>query len=295
MGGKLDATNVVTPLVSVITPISYDHTDKLGETLAAIAGEKAGILKKEVPAVVAPQPKEASDVIRRIASERGTPLIEVDSEYEWGMRDFDFSGQRFWARGFQGAYPKLEIPLLGQHQIVNAVTALAVCAELREKGLAISPEGMEKGLAQVDWPGRFQILERDPFLVVDGAQNGASAEALRQTLLQIFPHRPYHLILGLSADKEIEEICSILCPMAKEVIATRSRSVRALLPEELAKVVRRHFENVRITQSLSEALRESRLHATPEAVLVVTGSLYLVGEVLSIFEQQATGSGACGR
>ena len=275
MGGRLDATNVVTPRVCAITPISYDHTDKLGKTLGAIAREKAGILKKGIPAVIGPQPKEALDVIRDAARERGVPLIEVDSAYRWGVKRFDFSGQHFWVKGPNREYPDLEIPLLGEHQLENAVVALALCETLKEGSV-------ETGFPQVRWPGRFQILEKDPFLVVDGAQNGASAQALGQTLLEVFPNRPYHMILGLSEDKEIDDVCRVLCPMATEVVATRSQSVRALLPEELAKAVRRYCGKVEVASNLSQALGRSRERVTKEGVIVVTGSLYLVGEALSL-------------
>jgi len=286
MGGRLDATNVVRPLISAITPISYDHTDKLGKTLTEIACEKAQILKKEALAVVSHQDAEPLSEIRRVAKEKGITLSEVSSSYSYHRVEKSEEGTHFDVEGLTGNLPNLFLPLLGEHQIRNALTAIAVCEALVQKGRVVSKESIRKGLSKVDWPGRFQIIAKNPVLVLDGAQNGASASALKETFLDFFKGRLLTLILGISANKEVEAVCSILCPLAETVIVTQARTVRAMSPPELKNYAARYSKQIEIIPSLQEALDSAREGADSEGVILVAGSLYLIGEALALLKNE---------
>ena len=286
MGGRLDATNVVHPLVAAITPISYDHTDKLGRTLTEIACEKAQILKKEALGVIAHQDAEPLSEIRRVAKEKGVTLSEVSSSYSYHIIKKSEEGTYFDVEGLKGNLPDLFLPLLGEHQVRNSLTAMAVCEALVQKGRAVSKESIREGLSKVDWPGRFQIVAKNPILVLDGAQNGASASALKETLLDFFKGRPLCLILGISATKEINAVCEILCPLAEEVIVTQANSVRALSVDQLMAHAFPYSRYLQIIPSVSEALSWARARRGPNAVILVTGSLYLVGEALELLQHQ---------
>jgi len=188
MGGRLDATNVITPQVAVITSISYDHMMYLGDTLGAIAAEKAGIIKPGVPVVSAPQPPEAAEVIARIAGERNAPLTVVGQDWQWQNLHASNQGQEFtvWQTGDKRK-AMYTLPLLGRHQQVNATTALAAVAQLRKHGVDVPEAAAREGLASVQWPGRLEVLGQDPWVIVDGAHNGDSMQKLCTTLKELFP------------------------------------------------------------------------------------------------------------
>ena len=320
LGGRLDATNVVTPRISVITSISYDHTAILGKTLTEIAREKAGIIKRGTPVVTAPQHEEALAVIQQVAREKGAPLTEVSAELEFQVaslrsqasglkfqvsrksQDLDSQVFTLEAEDLRPVTWDLRLPLLGHHQLVNAATALAAIAVLREQGIAISDGAIRDGLASVQWPGRFEILEREPLLVVDGAHNADSAHQLVETLHSLRAHTPIHLIFGASNDKDIEGMFAELLPHAASLILTRSHNPRAADPVELARLATRHSEqseespntddrffvaenapqndrvHVSIVPDLGSALREARQRANRDDVICVTGSLFVVAQ-----------------
>lgn len=285
MGGRLDATNVVHPLVSVITPISYDHTDKLGKTLTSIAAEKAEIVKPETAAVTAPQEPEALEVIREIARTKSAPLLEVAEHYNIQELGRSREGTRFQVMGPGGDYPLLFVPLLGAHQVDNAVTAIGVCEVLKRKGFSLSKASIQKGLSKVDWPGRIQVVGEEPLLILDGAQNDASANALKETLCDLFPGKPVLLILGISQDKEVETVCRILCPMAESVILTQAKNKRALPVCALMDYAAPYSRYLQLVPSLDEALDWACRRVDGEWVVVVAGSLYLVGEALAFLQE----------
>lgn len=289
MGGRLDATNVVQPFVAVLLPISYDHTDKLGKTLTKIACEKAHIFKRGAPAIVSTQEAEPLAEIRRVAKEKGVVPAFVPSSYRYHSVAKGTEGSRFEVRGRRNHYTDLFLPLLGEHQIQNAVTAIAVCEALMEKGVVISEEAFRSGLSKVEWPGRFQILDDHPTLIVDGAQNGASALTLKNTLLDLYPKRPLCLILGISANKEIGAVCKTLCPLAAQVIVTAARNIRSLPVDELREYASPYSKRLLAITSLSEAVAWAEAHVGPEGVIVVAGSLYLVGEALALFQKTENG------
>ena len=279
VGGRLDATNVVTPEVSVITSISRDHTELLGETLPEIAGEKAGIIKEGVPVVVAPQVPEVEEVMTAIARERGLEMVNVGRESVWRAMGHDDRGQSLLVRDFENEY-RISMPLLGDHQQENAATAISALNVLRKKGWHISDADVLDGFADIHWPGRMEELGRRPLVIADGAHNGDSARRLREALLKHFDFRKAVLVVGVSADKNVEEIASELVPLASTVILTKSRHMRAAEPAELVVAFTRPDIIVETTGSVKEALDRAREIASEEDLICATGSLFVVGEAI---------------
>lgn len=258
LGGRLDATNAVTPHVSVLTSLSLDHRQYLGDTLEEIAAEKAGILKPGIPAVSAPQTDAAARVITETARRAGAPLT--------------------WVR----EPVALEVALPGSHQKLNAALALEA---LKASPLAIPPRAVQEGLANVVWPGRFQIVERPgrAALVLDGAHNEAAAARLVQTWRERFGERRPAILLGILRDKDVAAICRELAPLAAEFIAAPVRSLRSCAVADLAGRIREAAPQTpcRESASAAEGLRLAEAGGRP---VLATGSLFLVGEILALLD-----------
>jgi dihydrofolate synthase / folylpolyglutamate synthase len=292
LGGRLDATNVVHPAVCGITSLSYDHVELLGHTLSLIAWEKAGIIKAGVPVVSAPQAVEAAGVIRRVCSDTGARLIQVGETWRWQPISRDLSGQKLTITGPQHKeFENLQIRLLGQHQQVNATTAVAMLSELQAKGVRLTDDDICSGVAAARWPGRFEVLNREPVLVVDSAHNSDSAGKLRSALRDLFPIPPFGrlaLLFGASNDKDITGMLeTFLTPSpesgfqpADKVIVTRSGHPRQTDPVALAEMVRRLSADVptSVQDSLTDALAEAMAWARPGDVVCVTGSIFVVAQ-----------------
>ncbi|MHC4718556.1 MAG: bifunctional folylpolyglutamate synthase/dihydrofolate synthase, partial [Planctomycetota bacterium] len=274
LGGRLDATNVVTPEVSVITSISLEHTEVLGETVAEIAAEKAGIMKPGVPVVSSPQDGGAAAVIAGRCLEAGSRLVAVGRDVSWRETGSSLSGQSLHVDGLSGRHD-LTIPLLGEYQLENAATAVAVL-----ETLDIPKDSIAAGLSGVDWPGRLQILRRRPLLVADGAHSGDSARRLREALERHFHFARLILIIGASADKDLSRIVAHLAPAADTVIATKSRHPRAMAPEAVAGEFSRHGRPAEIAADVAQALALALGRAARGDLICATGSLFLVGEVV---------------
>ncbi|MCU0666356.1 MAG: bifunctional folylpolyglutamate synthase/dihydrofolate synthase [Candidatus Omnitrophica bacterium] len=264
MGGRLDATNTTNAQVCVITPISYEHTDKLGKTLRQIAREKAGIIKSEIrnpksesakPIVIcAPQEKEALDVIRKRCIDVGAKIYEIK----------------------KNKLTQFKTQLLGFHQQINANVAKEAVKALSYFGAKISDSKIRKGLAGTFWPGRCEVISQKPFIVLDGAQNKASAKALKEAIRANFRYNKLILVLGISQDKDIRGICAQLRTLAGTVILTKSSNPRATEPKVLA----RYFpkKDTRQTSGVKEALCLAKEEAKEKDLILVTGSLFVVGE-----------------
>lgn len=268
LGGRLDATNVVQPELCVITPVDYDHEAFLGRSLEAIAGEKAGILKPGTPAVFARQRPEAERVLDGRAAELG---IAVKRTRDWPLRDVELH-----ARGsrFQFGELRIECPLAGEHQVENAcTTALA----LSEAGVPAAR--IELGIAAARWPGRLELLSREPEIIVDGAHNPAGARALAAYIDRFYSGRRIRLIFGAMRDKAIEEIAGILFPRAWQVVVTAPKQARALAPESLRHVI--EHPNLQAAETLEGALQLVR-DAAPSDAVFITGSLFLVAEARAL-------------
>lgn len=279
LGGRLDATNVITPLVSVITPISFDHMEYLGHTLAAIATEKAGIIKPGVPVVSAPQPGEALTVIENIARQRQAPLTVADRAWTWRSEQMTPEGQIFSARPRDGDWSTYHLPLLGQHQLINAVTALTTVNVLRDEGIAIPTEAVTGGLAHVQWAGRLEVLSRRPWVIVDGAHNGDSAQKLAAALPSLFSYRRLILIYGALAGHSVPDMLTALLPVADEILLTQVDNPRAVSPEVLLAEVKAQGRQGVCIDNVSSALERALQIASAEDMICATGSLYLVAAV----------------
>ena len=278
LGGRLDATNVVTPLVSVITPISFDHVQYLGNTLTAIATEKAGIIKPGVPVVSAPQPDEALSVIKAVCQNRGSPLTVVDHVWEWRPEKITPDGQVFSARRKGDPWTTYHLPLLGNHQLVNAGTVLATIDVLRDEGFDIPTQAVTNGLAGVHWPGRMEVMSRQPWVIVDGAHNGDSAQKLAVALSSIFHYQRMILVYGALAGHSVPDMLTALLPIADQVILTRVSNPRALDPTVLLAEVQAQGRTAECVIPVEAALKRALQMARADDLVCVTGSLYTVAD-----------------
>jgi len=274
MGGRLDATNVVNPALVVITPISFDHQAYLGSTLAEIATEKAGIIKPGTRVVCAPQQPEAADVIRQSAQALGAPLIMAP----------DRSPLLEGINGGPDGETRLGMP--GAHQLRNAAVAVAAIEQLRAQGYDISDEAVREGLANARLRGRFEVHPGKPTWVLDCAHNQLSARALRQALDDYLPARKVVFVLGFSMDKDIRAILEELAPRASNVILTRPKNPRAAPPGHLQKLAEGILPSVLIAPNVPAAVEQARRLASPEDVICITGSFYVVGEAIESFPRQ---------
>jgi dihydrofolate synthase/folylpolyglutamate synthase len=285
LGGRLDATNVITPAVCVITSLSYDHTHLLGNSLSEIAGEKAGIIKRGVPVVVAPQQTEAEQAIRSIAEQRGAPLHLVNRDWHYAAEERSLTGQTFRVWREAGDAPvQLSIPLLGHHQVQNGCTAYVALQLAAEGGLPIGLEAIRVGLSNVQWAGRFHVLSVAPTVVLDSAHNRDSALQLRIALDDYFPGRPVRMVFGASSDKDVRGMLLELSPRVSRVILTQADHPRAERSGALAEQVRSFGRPVEVVVPVAEALRIAMQDLEEDEVVLVTGSIFVVGSALAAWE-----------
>lgn len=290
LGGRLDATNVVIPEVCVITSISYDHTFVLGDTLTEIAGEKAGIIKSKVPVVVSPQEEEARVVIEQVARERSSPLVQVGRDLLFDEVSHSLDGQyiRIWTPGSNGQKPvELCIPLLGRHQVVNAATAYAALELFSRRGFTVKLDEIERGFARSFWPGRFEIIQKSPPIILDCAHNRDSALKLRLTLEEYYPGKPVLLVFGVLEDKDIKGIFAELMPLVKELILVKSIHPRAIEPAKLVEFSQPYGKTTQIIEHIPEAMEKAIQLAGDDTVLLVTGSISVVAEARKYWESKA--------
>jgi dihydrofolate synthase / folylpolyglutamate synthase len=279
LGGRLDATNVVKPLVCIITSISYDHMEVLGDTLAKIATEKAGIVKPGVPVVTAPQFPEAMEAIEKVCRERKANLIKAGQDFNWQTGKFDEKGQSFHLKGLLAEYD-LKIPLLGEHQVENAANAVTAAEILAGAEKKITKSAIVKGLQKVDWPGRLQVLHKKPRLVIDGAHNVYSMQKLGEALKKYFKYDRLILILGFSADKDVPGMLDEAVIITKDIIVAASTSPRSAKPAALVEEFARRGVKARAAESVPGALKLALADAKPNDLICATGSIFLVAEVM---------------
>jgi len=294
MGGRLDATNVISPSVCIITAISFDHVAALGKTLSQIAAEKAGIIKPGSIVISSPQPAEAARIIEKTCLNYNVPMLRVGSDIRWQSKGFDMDKQWFTVDGISGSY-ELSIPLLGTHQLDNAAAAVAALELLSQQGYSISRESIAAGLGGVVWPGRLQVLRRQPLIVADGAHNPESARGLKQSLVKYFglsaeltkeavsnsvPKYPGGsvLIIGASSGKDIAGIVAELHSLFDSVIVTSSRHPRAMAPSLIESEFTRYGIEVVTADDVAVAL--SLALSMNRDFICIAGSLFLVGEAI---------------
>jgi dihydrofolate synthase/folylpolyglutamate synthase len=305
MGGRLDATNVVEPLVSIIADISLDHQKFLGNTVGEIAGEKVGIIRPGGVVVTLPQQPEANDVIGNAILElvaRGVNAAQYVPPISPASTDYLVSSAANKSRTTAGEdrqpflcrYPLhvmgkqilVETPLVGRHQLRNVALAIAAAEELSKLGIAgITPDSLARGIRETHWPGRFQVIPARadwPEVVLDVAHNPAGAWALRSALSERYDDRPLIFVFGAMRDKAISEMTDILFPLADRVIVTRPENPRSASPEEIRQAGSRTGTEIETVPEIGAALERARSVAGVEAVVVVTGSIYLVGEAMRL-------------
>lgn len=278
MGGRLDATNVITPLVSVITNISIEHREFLGDTLEAIAYEKAGIIKDRVPVVTAVEQPSALQVIENICKEKEAQLYKLGNDFSLHMKGKDI----FSYKGVKESFDDLRLNLLGSHQFYNASLAITVIELLRGRGFTIHRDAIYNGLRKVSWPGRLETVSKEPWIILDGAHNPAGAEALAKAIANDLKFDRLFLIMGIMADKDIAAIISPLAPLAHEVILSRPRYDRASPAAGLLPVAMKYNGNSVAFEELREAIDYARSKAEGGDLIVVSGSLFTVGEARGI-------------
>jgi len=293
MGGRLDATNVVDPRVSVITDISLDHQKYLGDTVAEIAAEKAGIIRQGGVVVTLPQQPQANDVIGNTILKLGAravnavpyvpPVSPASSEYR--ADNAAKTPVSRYPMQVMGEQILVETPLLGRHQLRNVALAIATAEELSRQDFPVTASSIERGIRETHWPGRFHVLPAkggSPEYVFDVAHNPAGAWALRSTLSAGYPDRPLTFVFGAMRDKAIGEMAEILFPLADRVIATRADNPRSASPEEIREAASRTSTQIEEAADVAAAIEIAKTESRTDSVVVITGSIYIVGEAMRL-------------
>ena len=278
LGGRLDATNIITPLVSVITSLYLDHVTILGDTLEAIATEKGGIIKPGVQVVCAPQEHRSLQVIKDIAAQQKAQLVEVEKEYPYQILSSSLDGQEFRLAkpgDDQAADSTYSIPLLGTYQVINAVTACAAIDAIQPQGFPVSEEDIKKGLATTIWPARFEVARRKPPLIFDSAHNPASMRKLVETVDSFFPDIPLILVFGISEDKQLEGMYEAILPRTSYLICTQADHPRAMRADELAERAGEYSCSIEAIPGVKDALGRALILADQDQLVLVTGSIFV--------------------
>lgn len=288
LGGRLDSTNVITPILSIITSISLDHMKILGDTLEKIAYEKAGIIKHNVPVVLYPQESESLKVITKIAGERGAKLIEVPSDCaklnSSDPQSKNSASQNIFIRTDKQKY-NIELSLLGKHQLLNCAVVAFAAEELINQGINISGNNILTALRKVKWPGRLEVMKKEPLVVIDGAHNIDGIKKLAESVDMYFSYNKLILILGILADKQVKEMIDTIVPKASRVIAVTPHSDRAELAVELAEEIRKINPNVEVIEDYEKAYCTALSYCDERDMLLVSGSLYMIGDMRRLIKK----------
>ncbi len=301
MGGRLDATNVVDPLISVIADIALDHQKYLGNTIAEIAGEKAGIIRANGVVVTLPQHPQANDVIghaileknaRGVSAVQYVPPVSPGAATYMAGRAAPVRGRNRYPLTVMGEEIDVDSPLAGRHQLRNLALAIATAEELGQFGFKATPKQIEQGIRETRWPGRFQVVPPSPAthereMVLDVAHNPAGAWALRSALSENFSGRELTFVFAAMRDKPLREICEILFPLAEQVVVTTVANPRAATASELVQAASRTGVSLCAEETVVAALARARELSKPDGVIVVTGSIFLVGEAMTLMGLQA--------
>ena len=281
MGGRLDATNVIKPALSLITNISLEHKDYLGETVSAIAREKGGIIKKNVPVVTGVRQKKVISILKKIAESQSAPLYRFGEAFRV-RRNRDGTFNYF---GIENAWPNMNAGLAGSHQIDNAALVLAACEVLNKKNLGLPLQRIKDGLEQNRWPGRLEIISKRPLILLDGAHNFIAARTLAGFLSENFAARKITLVVGILDDKPYVSMLKSLIPHCSRVVLTSPKIDRALAPEKLYHIVRDKIGDIDIIPNVDDAVVHAVETTPPDGVICIAGSLYVVGEAKETFEK----------
>ena len=291
LGGRLDATNIVSPVTTVITPIGLEHTSILGETYTEIAIEKAEIIKQACPVALAPQHPDASTVIERVAKERNAPIVQVknigEKNYDNPVLNSDGvpNAQQFDVKTGTENYVQLTLPLLGHHQHINGTTAIAAIECLKQRGYKITKDSVYAGFENVQWHGRGQLIKSTPLVMLDGAHSPMSMEALCRAIRDNFRYTQVIFIVSIMKDKDLTAIGKIISKITDSVIVTQvPNNPRVLSAETIHDTWSGLFQNIEIHKTPQEAIAMGLSSASSTDLICVTGSLYLVGQALKYFK-----------
>jgi dihydrofolate synthase/folylpolyglutamate synthase len=279
LGGRLDSTNVVDPLIAIITNIAKDHEEYLGKSILKIAQEKAGIIKKGRPLITAATQPLVLRLFSKVCQGKESPYFRVGKEFRYVCAedgDFDYEGlnRKLWG---------IHLNLKGFHQVINATTALGAMEVLEDLGYRVSTHAMIDGLKEVDWPGRLEMVSSSPRVILDGAHNPAGALVLKESLEKEFQYQNLILLIGIMKDKDIPSMLHLLAPLAHHIIFTKPHTDRAAAPSLLKKALGQNGKKAEIAEDLREAIERGLSLTQEEDLLCITGSLYTVGEARAYF------------
>jgi dihydrofolate synthase/folylpolyglutamate synthase len=285
LGGRLDATNVCKPIVSVITHLDFDHMDRLGNSLSDIAREKGAIIKQNTAVVSAKQFPKAEEVIKNIASEKEAPLYTYGENFQATLLRSELKGNLFHYAGIYNQLNNIYVPLAGEYQVENASLAIAVAELINQKDFMISEDNIINGVKHSQWPGRFEIVREEPMIILDGAHNPNGASQFIFNLKRLIPDKKIIAILGVFQDKNYPAIIKLIVPQINQLILTMANNPRATPTEILAKEASQYISKEKIieTNTVPEAIREALRIAQEKEVICITGSLYTVGEAKAYF------------
>jgi dihydrofolate synthase/folylpolyglutamate synthase len=281
LGGRLDATNMIKPVISVITNIGREHTKQLGNTIAQIAREKAGIIKQKVPTVTAVTQPQALEAIRSVCAERSSEMIRVQDESTYVISHSSIEGSRFRFSSNSISYEDLELNLAGEHQVANAVTALTAIEKLRQLGWKVEEQAIKTGLKKVDWRARLEVFRKRPLVLLDVAHNPAGMKAMIEALDRLFPDKRIIFVFGVMEDKDHDSMLGEIVKKAKFVVLTKPEYKRAAEPESLTQTVEKKNIPFEIVPQVKQAYLFALKKAKADDIICVTGSHFTVGEFLS--------------
>lgn len=287
LGGRLDATNILSPAVTIITRVDFDHENFLGHSLEEIAGEKAGILKPGVPLILAEQRLEAREVILSRANQLRCPVIEISRAFQIAQESSQNGSFRARVTEISsGESFEIAPSLPGRFQLQNALNALATARYLAKRGFRISANDIAEGISRTSWPGRLEKIQSNPDVYLDGAHNPGAARELARFLEENFAGRKLWLVYGALRDKAVDEVAGQIFPYAAEVIFTEPRTSRAISAPRLAEIASHHASKFTVISSAEQALDQALAQAAPEDAIFITGSLYLVGQLRHYWRQR---------
>lgn len=285
LGGRLDSTNVVSPILTVITSIGLDHTNLLGNTIEEIAGEKGGIIKNNVPLILYPQKESVKKEILKIAKEKNSKVYIVN---EKNSKLISINKEKFYqnieVKGLKRDY-KLKLRLLGEHQVLNcnvAINAVEVLSKIEDFNI----NNIEKGVFNAKWIGRLEVLRENPLIVIDGAHNIQGIKMLKKNILEYFDYDDMYLLIGILSDKQVDDMIKEIVPLSKKVIALTPHSDRAELASELREHIKMVNKNVLSFEDYNEGLEEILKDAKENDLILVTGSLYMIGDMRKIINNK---------
>ena len=282
LGGLIDSTNVIHPLVAVITNVAMDHMDYLGNTIEEIARVKAGIIKENTVVVTGAAKPEVIAILQETCNNKGVPLIRVGDGIRYKLRSASLKGQEFDLKTPNSRYTSLRIPLIGKHQVTNAAVAVGVIEGLREQGLSINKQAVAEGLMSAVWPARLEYFSGEPPILIDAAHNYDGADALADALLQYFKDKKLVLVIGMLADKEREKVMKRLASLAEVVVVTKPNSPRAGDWRQLASEAKPYVPQVEIEPGIAKAVNKAIDLAGKDHLVCITGSFYMVAEARQV-------------